>query len=392
MRLRDRGGTDVVVVSRGRRNDAAGPDFLDAVLLIGGKLSIGSVEMHRDERDWFNHGHHHDPNYSTVILHVVGNASASPLLPGLSTVIASSIASMPEQFILGERQLEISRSLLVECAWARLLRRATEVMRSGESEDVVEHHRRAFLRRLFDALGYAANRSPMRLLIASVLNERGIESIPHFEDAASLLFGMGGCDERVVREHASMFIDECIVERILARRPQQQPGILWNRSTRPANIPERRLWGAARLLVDVAHGRMLESLFDRIEAGAHWNTIAHDVSVRHGSNAFIGHARASEIVMNALLPVTLAAGIAGGSSRLVHGACHAYRTAPAQQSNSTVRRIEARYLAGRVLTAGFWQQGAIELHQRYFSPDRSGLTFVADPEVHMGIRRPYCVS
>src|SRR5687767_5602764 len=88
--MRGRDGTDIIVISRGRRNEGAGPDFLDAVLVIGGRLSVGAVEMHRAESDWFNHGHHRDPAYSSVILHVVGEVCNAPVL-ALTTVVAGTI-------------------------------------------------------------------------------------------------------------------------------------------------------------------------------------------------------------------------------------------------------------------------------------------------------------
>jgi hypothetical protein len=52
---------------------------------------------------------------------------------------------------------------------------------------------------------------------------------------------------------------------------------------------------------------------------------------------------------------------------------------PTFVTNRLIRSVEERYLRRERLVGAFWQQGAIEFYQRYVQPDRSGLSFVADP-------------
>lgn len=49
----------------------AGPDFEFGEISIEGLRFIGSIEMHVRSSDWYKHGHHTDPAYRNVILHVV---------------------------------------------------------------------------------------------------------------------------------------------------------------------------------------------------------------------------------------------------------------------------------------------------------------------------------
>jgi hypothetical protein len=373
-RLRSVDGTDILVLSRGERNDGPGPDYRDAVLIIGGELRVGAVEMHRHERDWFAHGHDRDDAYGAVILHVVRTACKPPAL-AVPTVLEGSIDAVAHERVRSAVN-ELSRDLLVECSWTRLLRRVTEIVRSETGLPIEQRLARAFVRRLFDALGYSANRRPMRRIAEALLQ---IEPLPSTFDAiAGMLAGLGGCDPRIVRGLGALFMSDDRLERIIATRAPALPGIRWNRSTRPANVPERRLWAAARLLVEMKRERKLGRLLERIAAGGTWHQIERDLVVRFASQTFIGEHRAAEIIVNALLPVALAAGILRGSTPLIEGACRLYRAAPAQESNRILRSIEERFLAGRVLKGGFWQQGAIELHQRYLSPDRASLTYVAE--------------
>ena len=70
--LRTVDGRKVTVLSPGWWNLEAGPDFLKASLrLSGGEITTGGVELHLQARGWYQHGHHEDPRYDDVILHVV---------------------------------------------------------------------------------------------------------------------------------------------------------------------------------------------------------------------------------------------------------------------------------------------------------------------------------
>jgi hypothetical protein len=64
-------GEPVKVLYPGRMNDGHGADFRDAVVVIGGRLLKGDIEIHIRSSDWQAHGHHRDAAYDRVVLHVV---------------------------------------------------------------------------------------------------------------------------------------------------------------------------------------------------------------------------------------------------------------------------------------------------------------------------------
>jgi len=55
----------------GQLNRQAGPDFRGARFRWNGVVYQGDVEMHCDAADWYRHGHHFDPAYQNVLLHLV---------------------------------------------------------------------------------------------------------------------------------------------------------------------------------------------------------------------------------------------------------------------------------------------------------------------------------
>jgi hypothetical protein len=64
-------GLPLNILSAGVHNHNGGPDFLQARVRIGEHTWVGNVEIHINASDWKKHGHHSDPFYSTVVLHVV---------------------------------------------------------------------------------------------------------------------------------------------------------------------------------------------------------------------------------------------------------------------------------------------------------------------------------
>jgi len=64
-------GRKVHILNTGTLHRGSGPDFRNAKITIGETTFSGDIEFHRTFDDWESHNHHTDPNYNSVILHVV---------------------------------------------------------------------------------------------------------------------------------------------------------------------------------------------------------------------------------------------------------------------------------------------------------------------------------
>jgi hypothetical protein len=64
-------GRRLQVLSPGRLNVHAGPDFLALSILLDGNIIVGNAEFHKRSSEWFEHSHNTDPNYNSLILHIV---------------------------------------------------------------------------------------------------------------------------------------------------------------------------------------------------------------------------------------------------------------------------------------------------------------------------------
>src|SRR5205085_10255517 len=64
-------GENIEIVQFGTWNRESGPDFRDAVILIGeGEPMRGSIEIELLDRSWDTHGHASNPAFEDTILHV----------------------------------------------------------------------------------------------------------------------------------------------------------------------------------------------------------------------------------------------------------------------------------------------------------------------------------
>ena len=87
------GGRALRVIDAGIRNLHDGPDFLDARIVLDGRLMRGAIEVHTREGDWQRHGHGGDVRYRDVILHVCLYAEPTKRTDIPVLVLASEMAA-----------------------------------------------------------------------------------------------------------------------------------------------------------------------------------------------------------------------------------------------------------------------------------------------------------
>lgn len=180
-------GQSLSIESPGGWNHTQGPDFRDAVFYLDGVRYSGDVEIHFYVRDWMQHGHNADKEYSRVKLHVVlyppnGNAPVCETLAGtkLPTLVLLPLLyedleslAMSDPFLSeSDERLQVFMDhfkslqkgqqlmLLEEAAqkrWLQKCRYAEEVIQALGWHGACH-------RAVLDALGYRRNRVAMRRL------------------------------------------------------------------------------------------------------------------------------------------------------------------------------------------------------------------------------------
>ena len=363
------------VVYPGRASGLAGPDFRDCVLETeSGDLLTGDVEIHVEAPDWDRHGHHLDPNYNGVVLHVVlydRGRVTSQQQGRISVPVASlgpvvKLLSRPERpptlLPAGSNAAAVTRLgvMLDEAGDRRFLARSRGFaleLRSGQAEQVLYSS-------LLEALGYAANRRPFRRLAEAVpiARLRALRSAPagtRFLAIEATLVNAAGLIDYVRPS-----------ERVQALRAlgKELPktGVLDTASwhmfrVRPANHPVRRVQGAAHLVDRFLDAGLLGGLAERVQGGRRPD-LERDLSV----TGCIGAGRARDVAVNVVLPFLHAWSGVAHRSDLVGRCLELYRAWPGLQENEVTR--EMRRLLGRgelevEVRGARRQQGLIQLYR-----------------------------
>ena len=418
--LRASNGQKIRILHPGRKNVDSGPDFRDTLITIGRRRLRGDVEVDVRAHHWRSHGHHRDPGFNKVILHVVmwDEGRESSLLHSGGRIPILALA--PYLHASAE-----DRGGLPGPAWTpqEPCRRA---VRQGGMPVVLAKINRAGVRRfraraagfrnalrrsdpeqvlyeaLMAALGYAKNREPFERL-ARLLPLRRLYSYASRGSASeiqALMLGTAGLlspgpKRRTAATRPAAGED---VETARIRRTWQVTGIRetmcrgdWRLfRVRPENHPVRRIAAASHLLAR-SRGELLSTVLAcarrpspgearrDLERGFTIKTEGRDAPrsqarARSGNSSLVGRGRARDITANVLLPFCFAWAEAGHDRWLRKRARELYVNYAGLQENWITKYMDWQIFGGEGRTTlrrmACYQQGLIELHRVFCAGHR----------------------
>ena len=406
------GGETAAVLDPGAWNLEAGPDFLNATLLLqpGARQLRGDVEVHVHPSDWDAHNHCADSAYARVVAHVTwfsgpaartlpaavcSLALAEPVLarPGLSLddidLKAYPHAVLPATPRPCESLLKLrpdrAREVLAAAGHYRLRAKASRLRaRLDQTGDRAQ----VFYEEVMAALGYKHNQTPFRLL-ARLFPAAALAGAPR-EAALARLLGAARLlpqPEAASDEEGRRFI-RSLWDLWWRDATETLPeSVAWRfHNLRPQNAPVRRLAAAACLFGDSS------SVLDDLDAlsgedGRRWHSRAMDAFEARGrwpfwnrrlvfssapdpdqDLALLGESRTAAILTNVAIPFAAAEG------RLPP---HVLAHLPPEDLSAPMR-LTALHLFGRdhnpALYAddGLLQQGLLQIHLDFCLNARPG--------------------
>ena len=395
------GGETVTVLDPGQWNLEAGPDFLNATLLLqpGARQLRGDVEVHVHPSDWDAHDHRADPAYDHIVAHVTWFSGPAPrtLPPGVCALsLAEPVLAQPglslddidlkayphavlpatprpcEAFLLNDP--DRARAVLAAAGHYRLRAKAARLRarleQSGDRSQV-------FYEEVMAALGYKHNQAPFRalarLLPASTLGASREPAFARLLGTARLLPQPDAAPD----EEGRRFIRALWDLWWRASSETLPETFAWRlHNLRPQNAPVRRLAAAACLFSGLS--TVLQDL-DRLSAerGLRWHSQAGDCfearcrwpfwqrrlafSSAPGTSqelALLGESRTAAILTNVALPFYAA------EEALPQGVLD--HLPP--EDLSAPMRLTALHLFGRdhnpalYADSGLLQQGLLQIH------------------------------
>ncbi len=408
----------IEVVYPGRPNDDRGADLCDAIIATGRGLRRGDVEIHVRSSSWWGHGHHRDPLYNRVVLHVVyqhdvakattlQNGHKVPTLTlakyitataGRNTGVYSlSQRSMPCRQMIDRHGTGFLGSILDMAGDRRFQSKVVEFKKQlsqAEAEPVLYQG-------IMEALGYVKNKVPMLTLAHRVPLSRLAVAVPAeiSDDEClaryqALLLGTAGLlPSPTPGQCRESYIYEAWLDRLesawaaLGETAAMSAGDWHSFKVRPGNSPRRRLAAMSYLLRRFRKEGLLAVMVREVERAAadgdcrglkEWLLVRADGFwaenldfgwPAHGvAPALLGENRAGVIVVNVLLPFAVAWGQVVSHAGLEEKALGIYHRYPVLAVNTLERHMRRQLGISRVLVnSARRQQGLIYIYKTFCS-------------------------
>ncbi len=395
-------GKRIEVIYPGRQTGDCGPDFQGAIIVVGGELIRGDVELHVRASDWRAHRHHRDPRYNSVILQVVmwdnGAAAVLENKKAVPTLALSPWLGSLEEVRRWAGRSQVpgepcyrAASYLGDAVLGRLLDQAGErrfrLRAAHFREEIVNGQAAQVLYQgVMRALGYTKNKEqfqelacqlPISVLKGSV---QGLSRERRLLMLQSLLLGAAGLlpSQRGIESQGEVAD--------LDRLWHSLAGVIMDGDrkwrlfrVRPENHPTRRLIAASYLLSRFLDEGLPGSVLQLVRGGLH--SVEHgfliaaegywaghfDFGCKIGNSSLIGRGRARDIVVNVVLPFAWAWAQLRRQPELERRALELYHCHPRLDENEITRGM-ARLLLGReyrVLHSAQRQQGLLHLFHSF---------------------------
>ena len=376
-------GTRIRVLYPGRPGVTAGPDFRDALLLVEGQgLVQGDVEIHLRQRDWRSHGHHRDPNYNGVALHVALQPDAQPSRTdgGGSPPVVNASALLSDPQVSDSQGGDDAGDAVREQLWRSLSQHgyrrperpeqmAAILNRAGDDR-FLSHSRRfrtlmsaqspeqTLWESVCDALGYRHNRHPFLMLATAapyaVLSAAALRLPESQREAAAArwLLRLAGFENGPAPAGLGPPLDRAA----------------WRLfRVRPSNHPRRRILGAAALIRRYCGSGLLSALTIAASAGDP-KTLTEILAVPacDGKSAPIGPARARDVAVNVALPFLHGHATLAGTHADAGKMLDLYRRCGPLSDNEITREMASTLQEpewGRIADNARRQQGLIHLQR-----------------------------
>jgi hypothetical protein len=389
----------------GRASQTSGCDFKDAVFAISHEIISGDIEIHVKSSQWYSHGHHRDPKYNNIALHVVwwhDNQSPTMLQNGktVPTICLSpflchpldelnqhlnqsknSSFSCPEA--KGHSNSDSLNKLLILTGEERFAAKAALCRQALEKEEAGQ----VLFRGIARALGYAQNAKPCEEL-ADRLPLNFLENAEPETDFTrqALILGTAGLlpsqRHRPVEDRETDKLER-IWQSTDIPEPMNEAGWCFSR-VRPDNFPTRRLIALSYLIARYCQTGLLHGILQLVKkappgteyrwletglviAGqAYWRNHFDFGIVKKRSSALLGREKASEIVINAILPFACVWGEISSDLKLKRKAAEIYRRYPRSGDNELTRHMKQQLLLKPdTCLSACQQQGLIHIFKTY---------------------------
>jgi hypothetical protein len=376
-------GEKLEIVFPGKLNLNQGPDFSNAKIKIDETILVGSIELHLKTSQWKEHGHENDPNYKTVVLHVVfendlQTSSNIPLLelqPRISNLLLQRYQSLMEanSFIACASGITEVKEI-IWMAWKERLLAERLTRKSNHVFDLLQknnqHWEETFWWMLARNFGMQVNSDAFEAIAQSVSINVLAKHKNQIHQIEALLLGQANLlNEEFKEDYPQLLQREYdFLKKKYDLKPVHIPVHLLR--MRPGNFPAVRLAQLAKLIHHSVHlfSKLLEA--EKIEeikellaitANDYWHyhyIIDEPSNFRQKS---IGKQMIDNVIINSIVPMLFAYGLYHKEEKYKSKAIN-WLEEIAAETNTITKGFEALTLSNK---KAYDSQAYIELKTQY---------------------------
>lgn len=255
----------ISIINTGQWNLEAGPDFKDAEILIDKQKYYGKIELHLSPELWYTHGHHWNPQYDDIILHVVWQNPNKLAIPSSIPIIELE-PLMKEKLAAAQKYDDYPRGkkipydkmshqiknlnndnlkiIFQAAGLSKILKKSHQLKKQILTVGLEQ----TFYQNFLEIMGYKNNRQQFLELAQAATIEK-LSALDDNQQRQALLWGISNLLPQILPSYEINKELKNEIEQLWQLwwklRQGDEPLIKWSRQAqRPVNSPERRLIAA----------------------------------------------------------------------------------------------------------------------------------------------------
>ena len=384
----------IQILNQGFPNTQAGADFMHARVLINGVEWIGDVEIHLKSSQWNQHQHQLNPQYNSVILHVVWEDDQPVRRADQSFMPTIALKKRVDQKWLYTYQSILNNRDPIPCAGQltkvrditkimmldrTLLKRLEEKAFLFKALLVKNHYdwEESTYQFMAQNFGFKVNSEPFLRLSQSIPLKYLAKHRDTPEQIEALFFGQAGfLDVSLEDDYHKRLVREY---QFLSNKYQidyhKLEASQWNfLRLRPANFPEVRIAQFATLITQENHffSKCLESSFEelkqvfQIKPHEYWMKHYRFAKESKGKVGKIGQKSIENLLINTVVVVLVAYSREKSQQKYMEKALHILENIKAE--NNKILKMWAEL--GLTTQTAYDSQALIELYNNYCTPKK----------------------
>ncbi|MBB3701421.1 DUF2851 family protein [Flammeovirga yaeyamensis] len=384
-------GESITIKFPGYHNHNAGPDFLDAVIVINAIEWHGHVEIHHKASEWYQHHHENDLKYDNVILHVVYENDVDVFhqdkttIPSLvlNGILKTNILINYEHLLHTNHSISckeniddvprIKRMQMLDRVLVDRIERKAQFILSllDEKERDWEETTYSFFAQY---LGMKVNNTPLKQL-SDIIPAKLLRLNAHLPITnEALLFGAAGFLQSTSNDlyEQKLYKEFRFLQHKYNLGDKEMKQHQWNfLRLRPANFPSIRIAQLSRIMTEIPH---LCSAFLHVQnkvsfyrlmdipTSSYWNShYRFGVESKSKHEKHIGKKTLDSILINVIVPLQFAYGIDKGNDQYKEKAIDLLESITAEHNKIT----KVFKQLGLNIRSALDSQAFIELYNNY---------------------------